>query len=120
MSQTPASAQHPRPSWPAKMRIVTNAGGSSVSRIDPRTTAVVAKIPVGNGPSGIATGAGAVWVVNSLDATVSRIDPETNTVVQRIDVGNEPAGIAYTPCFVWVANRGDGTITKIDARAAGG
>jgi YVTN family beta-propeller protein len=93
---------------------VTNAGGHTVSRIDPGTNAVET-IQVGNGPSGIATGDGAVWVVNSLDANVSRIDPETNTVVERIDVGNQPAGIAYTPGFVWVANSGDGTITKIDA-----
>ena len=35
---------------------------------------------MGNGPTGIAFGHGAVWVVNSLDGTVSRIDPETNAV----------------------------------------
>ena len=93
---------------------VTNAEGHSVSRINPRTTAVVDTIPVGNGPSAIATGAGAVWVVNSLDGTVSRIDPGTNTVVETIGVGNEPLGIVYAAGSVWVANTGDNTITRID------
>ena len=41
----------------------------------PRRTRVVQTIPVGNSPSGITTGGGAVWVTNSLDGTVSRIDP---------------------------------------------
>ena len=85
-----------------------------MSRIDSGTTAVVDTIPVGNGPSGIATGAGAVWVVNSLDGTVSRIDPGTNTVVQTIGVGGGPRGIVYAAGSVWVANTGDGTITRID------
>ena len=85
-----------------------------MSRIDPGTNAVVETIPVGNGPSGIATGAGAVWVVNSLDGTVSRIDPGTNTVVQTITVGGGPRGIVYAAGSVWVANTGDGTITRID------
>jgi YVTN family beta-propeller protein len=93
---------------------VTNANGDTVSRIDPRTKAVVDAVTVGNGPSGIATGDGAVWVVNSLDGTVSRIDPGTNTVVQRIDVGTQPVGIVYAAGYVWVANTGDGTITRIE------
>src|SRR4029077_18323654 len=71
-------------------------------------------IQVGNGPSGITTGAGAVWVVNSLDATVSRIDPATDTVVQKIHAGGGPRGIVYAAGSVWVANTGDGTITRID------
>ena len=79
-----------------------------MSRIDPRTNTVVDTIPVGSGPSGITTGAGAVWVVNSLDGTVSRIDPGTNTVVQRIPVGSTPLGIVYAAGAVWVANTGDG------------
>ena len=85
-----------------------------MSRIDPGTNAVLQTIQVGNGPSGIATGAGAVWVVNSLDGTVSRIDPGTTTVVDTIDVGNEPLGIVYAAGSVWVANTGDNTIARID------
>jgi YVTN family beta-propeller protein len=41
---------------------VANAGDGTVSRIDPETEAVVEVIPVGNRPTGIAFGEGAVWV----------------------------------------------------------
>ena len=37
-------------------------------------------ITVGSSPSGVAVGAGAVWVANSGDSTVSRIDPTTSRV----------------------------------------
>ena len=87
-----------------------------MSRVDPATRNVQT-IPVGNSPSGITTGGGAVWVANGLDGTVSRIDPGTNTVVQTIDVGNDPLGIAYGAGSIWVANTGDGTITRIDAES---
>ena len=43
--------------------------------LDPRSGTPLARIPVGNGPSGVAVGAGAVWVANRSDGTVSRIDP---------------------------------------------
>src|SRR5262249_59902420 len=91
--------------------------GDTVWRVNPGTNAVVQPITVGNGPSGIATGAGAVWVVNSLDGTVSRIDPGTNTVVQTIGVGSEPVGIVYAAGSLWVANTGDGTISRIDTKS---
>ena len=48
----------------------------------PSTRAVIDTIAVGSSPNGITTGAGAVWVTNSLDGTVSRIDPDTNAEVQ--------------------------------------
>jgi len=55
-------------------------------RIDPVSRTVVTTVPVGNGPTGIAFGAGAVWVANSLDGTVMRIDPDTNTVTATTDL----------------------------------
>jgi YVTN family beta-propeller protein len=56
-------------------------------RIDPVSGKVVTTVPVGNGPTGIAFGAGSVWVANSLDGTVMRIDPDTNTVTATTYVG---------------------------------
>ena len=57
-----------------------------VVRIDPTTGRLVYPIGVGNGPSAIAFGSGAAWVVNSL-GTVWRIDPETNSVAAVIPTG---------------------------------
>ena len=60
-------------------------------------------IPVGDGPTSVAFGAGAVWVTNTAAGTVSRIDPATNEVVGTVAVGNAPTGIAVAGGLVWVA-----------------
>ena len=87
--------------------IVSGVFGSgkrgSVSRIDPQTNAVVARIFVGHEPFAIAAGDGAVWVTNRTDFTVSRIDPRTNTVTATIPIGGRPEGLAVGANMVWVA-----------------
>jgi YVTN family beta-propeller protein len=75
----------------------------TVSRIDPRTNAIVATIPVGYDPFEIAVGEGAIWVANRTGFTVSRIDPRTNHVVATIRIGNRPQGIAVGEGAVWVS-----------------
>ena len=52
-------------------------------------------IPVGKQPSGVATGAGSVWVANGGEKTISRIDPRTNTVVDTIATQYYPFSLAY-------------------------
>jgi peptide/nickel transport system substrate-binding protein len=71
-------------------------------------------VGVGNGPTGIAFGAGSVWVANSLDGTVSRIDPRTNTVMATIRVGEGPDGIAVGHGVVWVSGEFSEAIVRID------
>lgn len=48
---------------------------SGVAVVDPTTGDLVTTVDVGERPSGIATGAGAVWVANAGDGTVTRIEP---------------------------------------------
>ena len=90
---------------------------TAVSRIDPKTNAVVQTIQVGNGPAGVAVGGGFVWVANSLDGTVSKIDPRTNNAVDTKQVGNRPRGVAFGEHGVWVANSSDRTLMRIDPRS---
>ena len=54
-------------------------------------------------PSGIAVGAGSVWVANSLSGTVSRIDPGTDSVTKTIPVGGAPHSVAVAGGRVWVS-----------------
>jgi YVTN family beta-propeller protein len=75
----------------------------TVSRIDPKTNAVVATIRVGADPFGIAVGEGSVWVANRRGFSISRIDPRTNEVVASIPIGNRPQGIAAGHGAVWVS-----------------
>jgi serine/threonine-protein kinase len=89
-------------------------GGTTLTRFDPETEKVIARIPVGTSPVAVAVDASSVWVVNSGDGTVSRIDPTTNEVVATIDVGAEPAAIASDGTAVWVAVREENTVARID------
>jgi virginiamycin B lyase len=84
-----------------------------ISRIDPRTGSVVAKIAAPRDSYGIATGFGAVWATGS-EGVVSRIDPSTNAVVERIHVAPLPRFIAVGEGAVWVLSEGDGTVSRID------
>jgi YVTN family beta-propeller protein len=70
-------------------------------------------VPVGQSPSGIAYGAGSMWVANTGDSTVSRINPDTHAVTQTIPVHAQPVAIAATQHDVWVANSGDGSVSRI-------
>ncbi len=74
-----------------------------MSRIDPGTRSPEAQIRVGRLPSGIAVGAGSVWVANSLSGTVSRIDPNTNRVTKTIDLGGAPHSLAFADGHLWVS-----------------
>src|SRR5260370_5301340 len=81
---------------------------SSVSVIDTSTYSVVATIPVGQYPAGVAiTPNGAfAYVTNYNSNSVSVIDTATNTVTGTVTVGTGPWGLAITPngAFAYVTN----------------
>src|SRR5260370_867639 len=101
-----------------KFAYVTNTGAvcdlcsfsqpPSVSVIDTVTYSVVATIPVGQYPAGVAvTPNGAfVYVANFNSNSVSVISTVTNTVTATVTVGTGPWDIAITPngAFAYVTN----------------
>src|SRR5258707_9235181 len=100
---------------PAQPRAyVANQGDNNVSVVNTATNTVVAIVPVGNAPTGVAiTSNGAsVYVTNNRDNTVSVIDTATNTVIATVPVGSSPSfGVAITPngARAYAANSGDNT-----------
>src|SRR5262249_58805900 len=76
---------------------------------------VVDDVAVGNSPSSLAVGEGAVWVLNGNDRTVSRIDPQTNAV-RTISVGGNPADLTVGDGSVWVVDLG-ATVRRIDPQS---
>jgi streptogramin lyase len=54
-------------------------------------------VTVGQGPIGIATGAGFVWVANAMAGTISQIDPTTMQVAETLSAGDDPLAVAVTP-----------------------
>ena len=101
------------------------SGSAAISAVDANALGVVSanggeirrQVGVGTTPTGVAAGAGAVWVTNSADGTVSRIDPQTQAVTQTVRVGSGPSGVAVGEGAVWVANGLDGTVSRIDPDA---
>jgi YVTN family beta-propeller protein len=89
------------------------ADADAVAVIDPGRGSLLKDIPVGASPSHVATGAGALWVVNADGGTVSRIDRRTRTVRQTIPVGGGPSAVAVGVGGVWAANSLDGTVSWI-------
>src|SRR5260370_24873667 len=81
---------------------------SSVSVIDTATYSVVATIPVGQYPAGVAiTPNGAfAYVANFNSNSVSVIDTATNTVTATVTVCTSPSCLAITPngAFAYVTN----------------
>ena len=96
---------------------VAIAGG--LSRLDPASGRVVARIIVGGRPWGVAVGEGAVWVGNWSDGTVARVDPATNTVSWRVTLSAgaglaSPVGVAAGGGSVWAADNSTDAVWRLD------
>ncbi|MDQ3915723.1 MAG: hypothetical protein M3323_10420 [Actinomycetota bacterium] len=95
--------------WPSP-----RAADEALPPAGPRVISEVT-IAVGDGPSEVAVGSGAIWVSNSEDGTVSRIDPSSNEEVATISVSGSPGDLAIAgDGTVWVANPGLGAVQRID------
>jgi YVTN family beta-propeller protein len=67
---------------------VSDAASHSVTRVDPKTNAVVATIKVDGSPADGTRGPdGLIWIPNQGVGTISRIDPATNALVDTVTVG---------------------------------
>ena len=97
----------------------TDYENDALLRIDPVAGKVVASIPVGLQPLGVAVTAGAVWVADEHSEAVTRVDPKTNRVVATIPIGAPgPAGpqiMTAGPGGVWVDVPNMGEVVRIDA-----
>jgi YVTN family beta-propeller protein len=74
-------------------------------------------VPLGPGPSGVAVGAGSVWVGDAIEGTVRRIDPRQRRTVATIRVGGEPHALVFAAGSLWVTNADGGTVSRIDPAA---
>jgi hypothetical protein len=97
---------------------VTNARGSSVTRLD-KSTLQQRTIEVGSAPKGIAVGAGLVWVANSGDGTVSIIRSIGESErVGLVAVGESPQLITYGDGGAWVSLRDSSEVVRVDRSPA--
>ena len=95
----------------------TTIAANAVGLIDARGGRVSVRVPVGQAPTAVAVGDGALWTANETADTVSRIGLRSRTV-QAITVGSSPSGIAVCRGGVWVANHDDGTVMWISPQTS--
>jgi DNA-binding beta-propeller fold protein YncE/glyoxylase-like metal-dependent hydrolase (beta-lactamase superfamily II) len=85
-----------------------------LSKIDPLTNKVVARIPVKPNSFCITYGFGSIWITNTNDSTVQRIDAKSNLITATISVGGTPRFLAAGEGAVWTLNQTQGTVSMID------
>jgi len=96
---------------------VSNKPKDLVARLDPKTNAVAATIPVGKRPcSGLAVGFGSLWVPNCGDNTIARVDLKDGKVTATIPagIGNSEGSIVTGAGSVWLVTDAKGTLVRID------
>ena len=98
---------------------IANRIGNSVTIIDVTAQSPVKTIPLGNGPTAVATSADGlkVYVSSGGENKVYIIDTKTNTVEpQAIMVGNGPSEMALSPdgSKLYVANSGSNTVSVVN------
>ena len=83
----------------------------AVLRVDPGASRIVARIPVGRLPSGVAPAAGAMWVISdsvgSASSTLSRVDPATNRVTTRVRLTGTPRALIQSEGVLTLLSSGD-------------
>src|SRR5581483_9538046 len=88
----------------------------TVSRIDPATNTVVAKIKAGSGPRQVRYGAGAIWVGNATGRRIWRIDPATNKA-RAVPIGLiGPDSLAVSDRAIWVSANSGSLVVRVDPR----
>ncbi len=102
----------------APFAYISNSGSNTVSVIDTATNGVVATIPVGTQPTGVAVNATAtrVYVTNRGSSTVAVIDAANNAVIAAVPVSAEPTGVAVNRAGtrIYVANFAANGLTVVD------
>jgi DNA-binding beta-propeller fold protein YncE len=92
-------------------------GGSTVSKVDPRTNRVVGRPLVLGSPQSIAFGQGALWVADHAGWLV-KIDPTTFKVVARHRLDFGAHGVVVTDDAVYVADAHGSRLLEADPKTA--
>jgi YVTN family beta-propeller protein len=84
-----------------------------VDVVDLSSGKVVGQVLLDQQPSGVAAGAGSLWVTNAAAGTVSGLDPDSRRVRDTIDVGGQPSGVVYAAGSVWVSDQDARRVAQI-------
>jgi hypothetical protein len=89
---------------------------TATTTVRPEATVPPGPFAVGEGPDGVAVGAGAVWVASSGEGTLTRVDPRSGDTVS-VEVGENPDSVVVAFDSVWVSVTGAGRVVRLSADA---
>jgi len=87
--------------------------GNTAGLIDMGTNRLVADVPVGGNPRGVAIGGGSVWVTSQADNTVRQVELGGGSA-RPYPVGSYPSGVAFGFGSAWVADSGQAQLSRIN------
>jgi branched-chain amino acid transport system substrate-binding protein len=94
---------------------VLHGDTTEVLRIDPRTNKVRQRIELATeGLTGLALGAGSVWVTDLGQGLLWRIEPGPDPITRSIDVGFGVTAVAFGGGAVWVTNFVQDELIRVD------
>jgi YVTN family beta-propeller protein len=99
--------------WAADDPVAVPRGGVAI--VDPGTARVVDAVRVGGTPSGVASGAGGVWVTRSGDGTLARIDVGDRRTVPIDSVSRAAVAVAVTARDVWTVDGAERFVRRVNA-----
>jgi streptogramin lyase len=88
----------------------------SVGVIDTRSNRIVDSVSIGGRISGIAYGAGSIWVGDYDGQTLIRIDPSTAKITDTVALPGRPTDIVFATGRVWVSSASAGLLIRLDPR----
>ena len=97
---------------------VSNYDADTVSVVRPGS-AEAETIDACDGPLGIATGFGSLWVVCYWSSELVRIDERTRDVVAHVPLGPGPLDVSTGAGSVWATSRESNEVARIDPRTNG-
>jgi len=100
---------------------VTSETTARLERVDPRSGAVEASLPVDfshQNPVQLLFADAYVWLMNGNDGNLYKIDPRTNAVEDRVKVATRSSvvSVAFAGGSVWTGSL-EGPVTRVDPRA---
>jgi YVTN family beta-propeller protein len=106
---------------PRLLAMIANSGANSVTVYDVQRHELLATVPVGRHPVGVAFAPDGeqAYVTNLLSGTVSVISSFTFKVVDTVRVARHPMGVVATSRGVYVAEHGTDTVSVVHPRHHG-
>jgi class 3 adenylate cyclase len=91
--------------------------GSTLYKVNPSDPSMIDPIGLQWTGDDVAFGAGAVWIVHTLDDQLTRVDATEISNVNTVAVGDQPLSVSYGANAVWVANYLGESLSEVDVEA---